>query len=162
MEYVIEKAKSGDLSRILEIYADARGFMARTGNPNQWGNSHPPAAQLEKDIQQGRLHVCKSGEEIHGVFYFCVEDDPTYGEIYGGCWHSDKPYGVIHRIASDGAGGILNAAVEYGKQQIDYLRIDTHEDNRVMQHAVQKLGFRRCGLIYIADGSPRIAYDLSK
>ena len=69
---------------------------------------------------------------------------------------------MIHRIASDGAGGILNAAVEYGKQQIDYLRIDTHEDNRVMQHAVQKLGFRRCGLIYIADGSPRIAYDLSK
>ena len=50
----------------------------------------------------------------------------------------------------------------FGKKHIDYLRIDTHEDNHVMQQAVQKLGFRKCGIIHIADGTPRIAYDLSK
>ena len=29
-----------------------------------------------------------------------------------------------------------------------------------MQQALQKQGFHRCGIIHIADGSPRIAYDL--
>lgn len=162
MEYRIEKAINSDLPRILEIYAYARGFMASTGNPNQWGSTHPPRCQLEKDMEQGRLYAVKAGDTIHGVFYFCVEEDPTYAVIYDGNWHADKPYGVIHRIASDGSGGILKAAVEFGKKHIDYLRIDTHEDNHVMQQAVQKQGFKRCGIIYIGDGTPRIAYDLSK
>ena len=162
MEYRIIKATDTDLPRILEIYAYAREFMAKTGNPNQWGTAHPPVSQLEKDVQQGRLYTVKSGERIHGVFYFCQEEDPTYAVIYDGAWHGDKPYGVIHRIVSDGSGGILKAAVEFAKAQIGYLRIDTHEDNRVMQKALRKLGFQKCGIIYIADGTPRIAYDLHK
>ena len=162
MENRIEKANSEDLSRILEIYAYAREFMAKTGNPNQWGTTHPPLNQLKIDIEQGRLYVVKGEDTIHGVFYFCVEEDPTYAVIYDGAWHENKPYGVIHRIASDCSGGILKAAVEFAKAQIGYLRIDTHEDNRVMQKAVQKLGFQKCGIIYIADGTPRIAYDMSK
>ena len=162
MEYRIIKATDIDLPRILEIYAFAREFMAKTGNPNQWGTAHPPVSQLEKDVQQGRLYTVKSGERIHGVFYFCQEEDPTYAVIHNGAWHEDKPYGVIHRIASDGSRGILKAAVEFAKAQIGYLRIDTHEDNRVMQKALRKLGFLKCGIIYIADGTPRIAYDLHK
>ena len=162
MEYRIEKAVMADLPRIQEIYSYARAFMAKTGNPNQWGTSHPPIDQLEKDIERESLRVVKEADTIHGVFYFCVEEDPTYAVIYDGAWHSDKPYGVIHRIASDGSGGILKAAVEYAKGPVGYLRIDTHEDNRVMQKALRKLGFRKCGIIYITDGTPRIAYDLSK
>ena len=46
--------------------------------------------------------------------------------------------------------------------QIAHLRIDTNEDNRVMQRTVEKAGFTRRGIIYIADGTPRIAYDLIK
>lgn len=161
MEYRIENANREDLSRIEEIYAYARSFMAQTGNPNQWGNTHPPAAQLKSDIEQKRLFAVKSGKEIHGVFYFCVEADPTYVKIHDGAWHTDRPYGVIHRIASDGSGGILKAAVDFGKAQIDYLRIDTHADNHVMQKALEKSGFQKCGIIYITDGSPRIAYDLT-
>ena len=160
MEYRIEKASREELPRIAEIYAYAREFMAKTGNPNQWGTTHPPITQLEKDVELGRLYAVKTDEAIHGVFYFCVEQDPTYAVIYNGAWHADRPYGVIHRIASDGSGGILKAAVEFGKSCIDYLRIDTHEDNRIMQKAVEKQGFRRCGIIYLADGSSRIAYDL--
>ena len=161
MEFRIETANMGDLPRILEIYAYARSFMAQTGNPTQWGTSHPPRDQLEKDIEYGRLYLVKDDSAIRGVFYFCIEEDPTYAVIQDGAWHDSRPYGVIHRIASDGSGGILKAAVEFAKTQIDYLRIDTHEDNRVMQKAVQKLGFQKCGIIYIADGTPRISYDMS-
>ena len=160
MVYTVRKAEQTDLPRILEIYASARHFMAQTGNPNQWGTTHPPRQQLEQDITQGDLLVVEDDQGIHGVFFFSLGEDPTYGQIDDGQWHAQRPYGTIHRIASDGSGGILGTAVAYGKARSDYLRIDTHEDNHVMQHALGKQGFRRCGIIHIADGSPRIAYDL--
>lgn len=160
MAYTVRKAKQNDLPRILEIYASARHFMAQTGNPNQWGTTHPPKEQLEQDIRRGDLLVVEDDRGIHGVFFFSLGEDPTYGTIEDGQWHAQRPYGTIHRIASDGSGGILGTAVAYGKVRSDYLRIDTHEDNHVMQQALQKQGFRRCGIIHIADGSPRIAYDL--
>ncbi len=159
MDYTVRKAKTQDLTRIEEIYAAARAFMAANGNPNQWGTHNPPHAQLVQDIEEGKLYVITDGETIHGVFFFWIGEDPTYTEI-NGAWHSDSPYGTIHRIAGDGSGGILRTAVAYAKRHIDHLRIDTHEDNRVMQGAIQKAGFQRCGIIHIADGSPRIAYDL--
>lgn len=160
MDYVIETAKQEDLPRILEIYAYAREFMVKTGNPTQWGTTHPPKSQLEEDIAQGRLYAVKAYGMIRGVFYFCVEEDPTYAVIYQGKWRENTPYGVIHRIASDGSGGIVKAAVDFALGQIGHLRIDTHADNSVMQHAVEKAGFSRRGIIYIADGTSRIAYDL--
>ena len=157
--YVIRKATMEDLPRIEEIYAYARQFMEQTGNPNQWGKTDPPVAQLEVDIKEGKLHVVES-DCIHGVFFYTIGEDPTYAQIYDGSWISNEPYGTIHRIAGDGSGGIVKTAVEYGKQQCSHLRIDTHEDNRVMQHVVEKLGFSRRGIIYIANGTPRIAYEM--
>ncbi|MBQ7000087.1 MAG: N-acetyltransferase [Oscillospiraceae bacterium] len=160
MEYQVRNAFMEDLERVQEIYAYARAFMRKTGNPNQWSNNHPPLEQLQEDVQNRDLYViCRNGI-IHGVFYFFIGEDPTYGRIDGGCWRSDSDYGTIHRIAGDGSGGILKTAVAFAKQQIFHIRIDTHEDNHVMQHAVAKEGFQKRGIIYIADGSPRIAYDL--
>ena len=159
MTYSVGKAVMEDLPAIEKIYAYARGFMASTGNPNQWGATHPPVDQLREDIRRGRLYTVCGEDGIHGVFYFWIGDDPTYENIYDGAWHRDDPYGTIHRIAGDGSGGILKAAVEFCSGQIDYLRIDTHADNRVMQNALEKLNYRPCGIIYVSDGTPRIAYD---
>lgn len=159
MDYTVRKAERKDLPRIEEIYAYARDFMAKTGNPSQWGKTHPAVEQIKQDIENRNLYVITDSTAIHGVFYFWIGADPTYAVIYDGAWHSDRSYGTIHRIAGDGSGGILRTAVEFGKQRIDYLRIDTHEDNKVMQRAVEKQGFRHCGIIYLADGSARIAYD---
>ena len=39
------------------------------------------------------------------------------------------------------------------------LRADTHADNKIMQHLLEKNGFTRCGIIHVADGSPRFAYQ---
>ena len=30
-----------------------------------------------------------------------------------------------------------------------------------MQHLIERSGFTRCGIVYMEDGSPRIAYQLS-
>ena len=160
MEYQIQKATWQDLPRIEEIYAYARKFMADTGNPNQWGTTTPAVSQLEDDIRKGDLYVLLHDNIIHGVFYFYIGPDPTYGVIEDGSWRCDSPYGTIHRIAGDGSGGVLAAAVAFGKTKINHLRIDTHHDNKIMQKAVAKQGFRKCGIIHLANGSPRIAYDL--
>ena len=61
---------------------------------------------------------------------------------------------------ADGAGGIVGTAVAFAREKTGHLRIDTHEDNKVMQHVVEKMGFSRRGIIYVADGSPRIAYEM--
>lgn len=142
MKYTVRQAKEQDLERIEEIYAAARAFMAANGNPNQWGTHNPPHEQLVQDIDEGKLYVITDGETIHGVFFFWIGEDPTYKKI-AGAWHSDKPYGTIHRIAGDGSGGILRTAVAFAKQHIGHLRIDTHEDNKVMQRAIQKVAWQQ-------------------
>ena len=161
MSYHIRNAVSADLPRIDDIYAYARDFMEKTGNPNQWGKTNPPHEWLVEDIRKQLLHVIEDDEGVHGVFYFYIGEDPTYGVIEDGAWHSDETYGTIHRIASDGSGGILRTAVEFCKTKINHIRIDTHHDNIVMQKAVAKLGFERSGIIHLANGSPRIAYELN-
>lgn len=161
MRYVVRDAVSEDLVRIEEIYAYARDFMEKTGNPNQWGKTNPPHVWLVDDIEKRLLHVIEDEGGIHGVFYFYIGEDPTYGVIEDGNWHSTVEYGTIHRIASDGSGGILRTAVEFCKNLTDHIRIDTHHDNIVMQNAVAKLGFVRSGIIHLANGSPRIAYELN-
>lgn len=160
MEYQIRKASREDLPRLEEIYTYARKFMEETGNPHQWGKTTPETTQLIDDIAKGDLYVLSDNGIIHGVFYFYIGTDPTYGVIEDGNWRSDTPYGTIHRIAGDGSGGVLATAVAFGKTKINHIRIDTHHDNKIMQRAIAKQGFCRSGIIYLEDGSPRIAYDL--
>lgn len=152
----IRRAKPADLDRILEIYRLARQFMVENGNPTQWKDGYPAHEMLEEDIRLQRLFVVET-DQVCGVFMFNIGNDPTYSYIEGS-WGSNEPYGVIHRIAGVG-GGIFESALEYCAQQIHHLRIDTHADNKPMQHLVEKAGFTRRGIIYVADGTPRIAYD---
>lgn len=156
--YKIRNANMEDLSRILEIYAQARAFMAKTGNPTQWPDHYPGEDLLTEDILGGNLYVV-CDEAIRGVFMFRNFQDPTYRHIWDGDWHCHCEYGVIHRVASDGAGGVFPSVLNFCAGRAGYLRIDTHEDNKVMQHVLEKNGFQRCGLILTDNGSPRIAYD---
>jgi len=158
---IIRKAKPNDLKQILKVYEKAREYMRQSGNPNQWGNNKPRQELLESDIAKGELFVGENDSgEINFVFAFILGADPTYSYIENGNWLSDAPYGTIHRIASDGkVKGVVKMAVDYCKNTISNLRIDTHEDNKTMQHVLEKLGFLRCGIIYIEDGTPRIAYQ---
>lgn len=156
--YQVRKAVEADYPRILEIYAHAREFMAKTGNPYQWGTNYPPVEMLQEDIRVGNLFVVEF-EGLHGVFAYFTEPDPTYGYIEDGAWLADTPYGTIHRVAGDGSGGVFSAVLNFAENQNPHVRIDTHHDNVVMQHVLEKHGFQRCGIIYLEDGDPRIAYE---
>lgn len=155
----IRPAVPSDLDRIEEIYAEARQFMRENGNPTQWKNGYPWCDLLEEDILLGKLYVAVRGQQICGVFVFVIGEDPTYGYMEGGSWRSDAPYGTIHRIASCGHG-VFAACLEFCRGQCSHIRVDTHADNRPMQHLAEKHGFSRRGIIYVEDGTPRIAYDL--
>ncbi len=152
-----------DLPRIQEIYAIARSFMRSTGNMHQWVNGYPQQEVLLHDIEKGQLYVCRKEDTICGVFMFMLDEEPTYRHIEGGSWPNEKPYGTIHRIASDGSvKGIFTVCHDFVKQRTDEIRIDTHHDNLPMQHVVEKHGFKKCGIIYLENGDPRIAYQWSK
>ena len=87
-------------------------------------------------------------------------EDATYNVIEDGSWLSGDTYGTIHRVAGDGqVHGVLTMAVQFCEQKIKHLRIDTHNDNKIMQHVIEKNGFNRCGIIHVKDGSERIAYE---
>lgn len=158
----IRLASCADLPRIEEIYAIGRAYMRQTGNMTQWIGGYPQRHLLEEDIAKKQLFVMENECGIHGVFAFILGNDPTYGYIEGK-WPNEKPYGTIHRIASDGTvKGTVALARQYALGFIDELRIDTHHDNRTMQHVVEKNGFRYCGVIYLENGDPRMAYQFSK
>lgn len=157
---MIETATMQDLPALLEIYAYARTFMAKSGNPHQWADGTPGEETLRNDIKKGQLFLCKDGDLTYGAFAFIIGTDPTYLQIEDGAWRSDTPYGTIHRIAGNGTKhGLLAEAVSFCEKRIPHLRIDTHRDNLVMRRLLPGLGFRECGIIYVADGSPRIAYE---
>ena len=156
---MIQKANLSQLPRIMEIYEKAQNFMALNGNPDQWGTAYPPEEMIRQDILDGKSYVNLEGDHIRAVFYFAVEADPTYGYI-DGAWLNDAPYGVIHRIAvGDSGKGVAAECFDFVAQQCDNIRIDTHEKNIPMQRCLAKNGFTRCGIIYLEDGDPRIAYQ---
>ena len=161
----IRKSTEQDLGRMLEIYAVARRFMAEHGNPNQWGpRGWPPEALLRRDIESGRSYVCLNDVgRVVGTFFFHqgAGIEPTYRQIADGAWLDDGPYGVVHRIASDGSErGVGAYCLSWAYAQCGHLRIDTHGDNTVMQGLLGKLGFVHCGTIYVyEDNDPRLAYE---
>ena len=187
----IRKSTLEDLPRIMEIYAYAREFMARTGNPNQWGpRKWPPESLIREDIAAGKSYVLeceadsanseevafereKSSEcspvianhtgskRIAAVFFYNVGDDPTYDVIEDGEWVGRSPYGVVHRIATDGSvRGAGKYCINWCFEQCGHLRIDTHADNKVMQKTLRTLGFTYCGIIHVyEDNDPRLAFE---
>ena len=76
--------------------------MTSHGNPTQWGSTYPPKALLAQDIEDGNSYVCEEHGNIIATFYYKEGRDDTYTKIYNGQWLDESPYGVVHRITSDG------------------------------------------------------------
>ena len=156
----IRDAAPRDIAQIMDIYAHAQNYMIHSGNPTQWGHFYPEAALIASDIRQHACKVIFDETGIHGVFALFAGAEPTYARIEGGNWLNNAPYLTIHRLAGDGqVHGLFRCTAGYCKAIAQNIRIDTHADNKTMQHLIEADGFTRCGIIYIADGTPRIAYQ---
>ena len=158
---MIRHAAEADLPRILTIYDAARRFMRQNGNMTQWVNGYPSESLLRQDITNGCLYVMEDAGGVYCAFALIIGDDPTYAEIDGAWQDAATPYGTIHRIGSDGTHrGVLGECVAWSRRCIPHLRIDTHADNQIMRRAIARQGFVYCSVIHVADGTPRVAYEL--
>ena len=161
----IRLLKTEELDQALVIYENARAFMRRIGNMNQWKDNWPPVEVLQDDIVKHRLYGVFHDDVLAGVFaYWCgPHAEATYDVIYDGSWQCDSPYGVVHRIAAAEGSGAGKEAIRWAVRASDgHLRMDTHENNAAMRHVLESLGFRQCGIILLTNGDPRIAFEIAE
>jgi Na+/H+-dicarboxylate symporter len=150
-----------DSGRLMEVFAAAKGIMTADGNTNQWTDGYPSLDIVQSDIEKDGGFVVEDDGKIVAYFAFLPSPEPTYDKIYDGKWlDNSKPYHVIHRIASfPEAHGIFQSIMEFCFANERNIRIDTHRDNKIMQHNIEKHGFKYCGIIHLANGDERLAYQ---
>lgn len=158
----LRKARPDDLVEIQEIFALSREQMYSAGNNSQWAEGYPSEQLLLHDISKGHLHLCFSNNKLCAVFALIFGEDPTYRVIYEGEWLSNAPYATLHRVASTGrVKGVGRFILDWCLEHSQNLRVDTHADNGVMLHLLKSMGFRYCGIIYVANGTSRLAFQKS-
>lgn len=160
---MIRQAIESDLLEIKSIVAKARGLMKASGNVNQWVDGYPSIDVLLSDIRSGKAYLLLRKDKAVAYFVMIDGPDPTYNSISEGSWLNDDSYGVLHRVASSGeAKGVFKEILFHASEYYSNIRIDTHHDNKIMQRLLEKNGFVYCGIIFLADGSPRLAYQRIK
>lgn len=155
-----------DLPRIMEIIAMAVDYM-KENHIDQWSENYPDRGRFLQDIEKNESYICQIGGCIAATAALSLRDESNYEKIFEGRWKTSGPYGVIHRIAVDDrfkGTGVAAAFVDHIEKMcinrgIYAVRVDTHRDNRSMDRFLRKHGFDRCGIIYVEDGTQRVAYE---
>ena len=145
----------------MDVLESAKGIMRASGNNGQWVDGYPSQEVILEDIASGVGYVVTQEGRIVAYFAFIPSPEPTYAKIYGGQWLDDvRPYHVVHRIGSyPEVHGVFKAVMDWCFSQDGNIRIDTHRDNLIMRHCIEKYGFSYCGIIYLASGDERLAYQ---
>jgi len=161
MSRIIREAGPSDTTEIMQVVEAAKKIMRSSGNMHQWAEGYPSEAVIMADMERNGGFVIEEGGCIVAYFAFLSSPEPTYSKIYDGRWLDDeKSYHVIHRIASyPKVHGIFRDIIDFCFSRDANIRIDTHKDNSIMQHNIEKQGFTYCGIIYLANGDQRLAYQ---
>ncbi len=155
-----------DIERVNEIIDMAKAYFKSCGSP-QWQNGYPNKETLASDLELGVGYVLEDEGCVVGYAAIILDDDPNYSYIEQGKWIYDEPYGVMHRICIDnsykGKGYAHELFKKFESLCLEHhryvMRIDTHELNTSMQHLISKEEFTYCGIVYMEDHSPRLAYE---
>ncbi|MGV1042603.1 GNAT family N-acetyltransferase [Clostridium perfringens] len=160
------QAKISDLDQIVEIIELSKKYLKET-KVDQWQDGYPAKEDLRKDIESGNSYVLTNKDEIVATTVISLEGESTYNLIFNGEWITNEDYIVMHRVAVHDkykGKGIFKELIKEAEslalnKGISSIKIDTHRDNISMQRAVVKNDFKRCGIIYLGDGSERIAFE---
>jgi RimJ/RimL family protein N-acetyltransferase len=160
------KAIYSDIDRIMDIIKNAQDHFKSEGI-DQWQNGYPNYEIIKEDILNENSYVLLDHEIIIGTVSLSFDGEKTYEKIYDGEWLSNEKYAVIHRMAIDinykGLGlaswVVKNLEEICLNQEIDRIKVDTHVDNLPMTKVLKKNGFEYCGIIYLEDKSPRVAFE---
>ena len=158
----IREAKPADIADIMLVMEAAKGIMRASGNMHQWADGYPSEDAITADMEKkGGFVIEDANKKVVGYFAFLASPEPTYAKIYNGQWVDDvQSYHVVHRIASyPDVHGIFSAIMDFCFSRDTNIRIDTHRDNKIMQHNLLKHNFTYCGIIYLLSGDERLAYQ---
>ena len=156
----IRLANYDDLDEIRNIFLVAKSKMVSDGNLEQWKDIDYPFCYTKEDIDKRQCYVIENdNKELVATFVYIIGEDPTYSYIEGK-WLNNNKYGTVHRIASNNKEKhIFKTVLDYVLSSGIDIRIDTHKDNKRMKHLIENNGFTYCGIIYVRDGTPRLAYQ---
>lgn len=153
------KATAADVDASAKILRQAARQMMEEGK-RQWTETYPTDVHVKADIERGVGYVLVSEGNVIGYCAVVFDGEPAYSSL-SGCWLTEKPYVVVHRIALNrdfkgkGLGEFLMKLIE--KLAIDRgmesFRIDTNYDNFSMLGLLDKLGFSYCGEVTYESGS---------
>ena len=158
----IREAKPADIADIMLVMEAAKGIMRASGNMHQWADGYPSEDAITTDMEKkGGFVIEDANKKVVGYFAFLASPEPTYAKIYKGQWVDDvQSYHGVHRIASyPDVHGIFSAIMDFCFSRDTNIRIDTHRDNKIMQHNLLKHNFTYCGIIYLLSGDERLAYQ---
>ena len=158
---VIREARVGDMTEILKVMEAAKKIMRQSGNMHQWEDGYPSETVIMNDMAKNGAFVIEDDDVVVGYFAFLPSPESTYNKIYEGNWFEESlPYHVVHRIASyPDVHGVFSSIMDFCFMHDTNIRIDTHRDNKIMQHNIQKHGFVYCGIIHLLSGDERLAYQ---
>lgn len=160
------QAKISDLDQIVEIIELSKKYLKET-KVDQWQDGYPAKEDLRRDIESGNSYVLTNKDEIVATTVISLDGESTYNSIFNGEWITNEEYIVMHRVAVHDkykGKGIFKELIKEAEslalnKGIFSIKIDTHRDNISMHRAVVKNNFKRCGIIYLEDGSERIAFE---
>ena len=160
------KADLSDLQGIMDIIRQAQDYMKANGI-DQWQNGYPDEYTISDDINKGCSYVLTDNKTLAGTAAVLFDGEKTYDHIYNGEWITSGEYAAVHRVAMAGTYRNTGAAIYMMKciedlcrsKGIYSIKIDTHEDNLPMRKFLKKCNYQYCGIIYLEDGSKRLAYE---
>ena len=161
----IRLAFPNEVDAIMQVIEEAKKCLADAGS-TQWQNGYPNTDTIIEDIISGQAYVALEEGELLAYAAVTKSPEKAYEAIYDGNWEGkEAEYLVFHRIAvaSDVQGqGVAQTFLEGLIEGFDYLdfRSDTHDQNKVIQHIFEKLGFKQVGKVPV-DGE-RLAYQKVK
>ena len=160
----IRKTMIEDIDDVLVIIEEAKQYFKQQGI-NQWQDGYPNKDTILSDIHNHEGYVLEENGEILATCMISINPDPTYQYIEDGHWLNHDLYAVIHRIATRNdqkgkglASRFINEITNI-HPTIKSIRVDTHPDNKSMQQVFYKNAFSYCGIIYLANGDKRMAYE---
>ena len=160
------KSTEADLDSIMEIIKQAQAYFKANGI-DQWQNNYPNLSTISHDIAHGHSHILIKDNQVVATAAISFDGEKNYNQIEAGSWLTGGDYAVIHRIAVDNrykGTGLSSDIIKEVEQLclekgVHSIKVDTHQDNKSMQKLLQKNNFTSCGIIYVEDGSPRIAFE---
>lgn len=160
LDMTIRHATENDIPQIMAMYDHSRSIMRAGGNTVQW-TGYPTRDDVMDDIRRRSSYIIQHQSFPVATFALVDGDEPTYNRIDHGRWiDTTTPYATLHRLAKTAeVNGVADIAFSYAKEQRAHLRVDTHETNLPMRKILEKEGFVYCGLVYMADRTPRVAYE---